>query len=57
MVVGDGRSEISAGVGLGAVTMSILPVTATRQRELHKELGTTMIVPHYQLDDLKEVIG
>jgi phosphoglycolate phosphatase-like HAD superfamily hydrolase len=57
LVVGDGRSEISAGVGLGAVTMSILPATATRQRELHKELGTTMIVPHYQLDDLKDVIG
>ena len=57
LVVGDGRSEISAGVGLGAVTMSILPETATRQRELHKELGTTMIVPHYQLDDLKDVIG
>lgn len=57
LVVGDGRSEISAGVGLGAVTMSILPETATRQRELHKELGTTMIVPHYQLDDLKDIIG
>ncbi len=57
LVVGDGRSEISAGVGLGAVTMSILPATATRQRELHKELGTTMIVPNYQLDDLKDVIG
>ena len=43
-------------LALGAVTMSILPATATRQRELHKELGTTMIVPHYQLDDLKDVI-
>ncbi len=57
LVVGDGRSEISAGVALGAVTMSILPENSLRQRELHQELGTTMIVPHYKLDDLKDVIG
>ena len=56
LVIGDGRSEISAGVALGAVTVSILPDTATRQRELHTELGTNMIIPNYLSDDIKEII-
>ena len=56
LVIGDGRSEISAGVKLGAVTVSILPKTATRQRELHKALGTNMIVCDYTSDDIKEII-
>lgn len=54
LVVGDGRSEISAGVKLGAVTLSVLPITATRQRELHKELGTNMIVVNYAESELKK---
>ena len=56
LVIGDGRSEISAGVALGAVTVSILPDTATRQRELHTELGTNMIIPDYLSEDIKEII-
>jgi len=56
LVIGDGRSEISAGVALGAVTVSILPETAKRQRELHCELGTNMIIPDYTAEDLKEII-
>lgn len=56
LVVGDGRSEISAGVALGAVTVSILPETAKRQRELHVELGTNMIIPNYLAEDIKEII-
>lgn len=44
LVIGDGRSEIVAGVKLGAVTVSVLPESAKRQRELHKELGTNMII-------------
>ncbi len=56
LVIGDGRSEISAGVALGAVTVSILPKTAKRQRELHCELGTNMIIPDYTAEDLKEII-
>ena len=56
LVVGDGRSEISAGVKLGAVTLSILPITALRQRELHKELGTNIIIPNYLASDLTEII-
>ena len=55
LVVGDGRSEISAGVKLGAVTLSILPKTATRQRELHKELGTNIIIENYLGEDLTQI--
>ena len=56
LVIGDGRSEISAGVTLGAVTVSILPENAIRQRELHTELGTNMIISDYTSEDLKEII-
>lgn len=56
LVIGDGRSEISAGVSLGAVTVSILPETAKRQRELHCELGTNMIISDYTAEDLTEII-
>ncbi len=56
LVIGDGRSEISAGVALGAVTVSILPENATRQRELHTELGTNMIISDYTSEDIKEII-
>ena len=55
LVVGDGRSEISAGVKLGAVTLSILPKKALRQRELHKELGTNIIVENYLNEDLIKI--
>lgn len=53
LVVGDGRSEVSAGVSLGAVTVSILPKTAARQRELHRELGTNIIISDYTGDVCK----
>lgn len=56
LVVGDGRSEITAGVSLGAVTLSILPKEAKRQRELHTELGTNMIICDYTSEDLKKII-
>lgn len=56
LVIGDGRSEISAGVALGAVTVSILPESATRQKELHTELGTNMIISDYTSEDLMEII-
>lgn len=55
LVIGDGRSEITAGVKLGAVTLSILPENATRQRQLHKELGSDMIIPDYSLPDIKKI--
>lgn len=47
LIVGDGRSEIAAGVSLNSVTISCLPKEATRQRELHKKLGTNIIVSDY----------
>ena len=47
LVVGDGRSEIAAGVAMGAVTLSRLPAGAKRQRELHRELGTDAIVTDF----------
>ncbi len=56
LVVGDGRSEISAGVALGAVTLSILPEKAERLRELHTSLGTNMIISDYTAEDIKEII-
>ena len=56
LVVGDGRSEISAGIALGAVTMSILPENALRLRELHTELGTNMIIPNYDLEEIQKIM-
>ncbi|NIR21656.1 MAG: hypothetical protein GTN79_18875, partial [Gammaproteobacteria bacterium] len=47
LVVGDGRSEVAAGVDLGAAVMSRLPIQAARQRELHRQLGTNYIVADY----------
>ncbi len=56
LVIGDGRSEISACVALGAVTVSILPKNAKRQRELHTELGTNMIISDYTAEDISLII-
>ena len=47
LVAGDGRSEIQAGIELGALTLSRLPAAALRQRELHMHLGTHMIVEDF----------
>lgn len=47
LVTGDGRSEIGAGVEMGALTVSRLNEKATRQRELHRELGTSLIVEDF----------
>ena len=47
LVVGDGRSEIAAGAKMGAAMISRLPETAAYQRELHKKLGTHVIVADY----------
>lgn len=54
LIVGDGRSEIATGVNLGALTISRLPQDATVQRELHKNLGTNIIVEDYECDALYE---
>ena len=47
LVVGDGRSEISAGVKMGAVTISRLPKKAVRAREIHTALHTNLIIEQY----------
>lgn len=47
LVIGDGRSEISAGVKMGAVTLSRLPKSADTQRKLHISLGTNLIVEDF----------
>ena len=47
LVVGDGRSEISAGAKMGAAMISRLPEDAAFQRELHRQLGTNVIIPDY----------
>jgi phosphoglycolate phosphatase-like HAD superfamily hydrolase len=55
LVLGDGRSEISAGAALGAVNISILPETSVRQRELHCTIGTNMILPDFRAADLMDI--
>jgi phosphoglycolate phosphatase-like HAD superfamily hydrolase len=47
LVIGDGRAEIQAGVELGTLVISRLPENATYQRELHKKLGTNLIVEDF----------
>ncbi len=47
LVCGDGRSEISAGVKMGALTLSRLNPEADYQRQLHVRLGTHMIVADF----------
>jgi len=47
LVVGDGRTEMKAGVDMGCVTMSRLPADATRLREMHREFGVNYIVDQY----------
>lgn len=47
LITGDGRSEVSAGAGMGAFIISRLPENAATQRKLHRALGTHMIVADY----------
>jgi len=47
LVIGHGRTEIKAGVEMGAVTIRRLPRDAKRPRELHKDLGTNYILEDY----------
>lgn len=56
LVVGDGRSEISAGSKMGALCISRLPKENEYARGLHKALGTHVIVEDYTSKDLKSLI-
>lgn len=56
LVVGDGRSEIAAGVGMGALTIGRLPKSAVRQRELQKDLGVHILVEDYTSKELSAIM-
>ncbi len=47
LVTGDGRSEISAGISMGALTLSRLNPGAERQKQLHTQLGTHLMVADF----------
>lgn len=47
LVVGDGRAEIQAGVQMSAFVVSRLPENADFQRDLHKKLGTNIIIKDF----------
>lgn len=47
LVIGDGRAEIQAGVQMGAFVVSRLPENADFQRNLHKKLGTNIIIKDF----------
>ncbi len=55
LVVGDGRAEIQAGVQMGAFVVSRLPENAEFQRELHKKLGTNIIVEDFCNEEFLKV--
>lgn len=57
LVIGDGRTEIKAGVEMGSVTMSRLPSDAKRQRELHIGFGVNYVVPDYTDKRLRTLIS
>lgn len=52
LVVGDGRSEVAAGVKLGALVISRLNNNDLRQREIHRRLHTNMIIDHYDMQTI-----
>ena len=56
LVVGDGRSEIAAGKKLGAICISRLNKQSVRQRQIHQELGTNVIVDDYDKEALLAMI-
>ena len=56
LVTGDGRSEIYAGVKMGALCVSRLGKDETYKRSLHKTLGTDIIVEDFLDKDLLSMI-
>lgn len=56
LVVGDGRSEIGAGAAMGAVTLSRLPRSAVRARQIHAALHTNFIMAKYQMDAIRTIL-
>lgn len=56
LIVGDGRTEIKAGVEMGCPTISRLPVDDDRQRKVHTDLGVNYIIPDYTDPALEQFI-
>ena len=50
LVVGDGRSEIFAGAKMGALNISRLDKDDEYRRNLHKNLGTHVVVSDFNED-------
>ncbi len=57
LILGDGRTEIAAGAGMGCVCISRLDANDTRQRKLHADLGTHIILPDYTEPALQKIIS
>ncbi len=57
LIVGDGRSEIAAGTEIGAVTLSRLDATASRARDIHRQLKTNMIAESYDMNWVHRIIS
>lgn len=55
LIVGDGRSEISAGVAMGAFTIGRLSKNAHRQREILETLGVDMIVEDFENEEFYQI--
>ena len=56
LIVGDGRTEIKAGVKMDYITMSRLTESEKRQREIHTKLGTNLIIKNYLDSSLTKMI-
>lgn len=56
LVVGDGRSEISAGVKMGALCVSRLGKSEDYKRALHRRLGTDIIIENFNDPEFKELM-
>jgi phosphoglycolate phosphatase-like HAD superfamily hydrolase len=57
IVVGDGRSEISAGDKMGALCLSRLDADDEFRKNLHKKLGTHMVISDYETEALYELMS
>jgi hypothetical protein len=57
LLIGDGRTEIKAGVEMGSVTISRLAADAARLREIHIGLGVNYIVQDYTDPALRKLIA
>lgn len=55
LVIGDGRAEIFAGCEMGSLVISRLPKEAAYQRELHKKLGSNIIIEDYLNQKLYDI--